>query len=93
VPKSDNEVWKWLAASLVSVILGLGGYAWGMSDVPSRAEVELRLSESQQPIVSAIQELKVELKESRTERSKMRAALATLTAQLAYLERERNKRP
>jgi len=89
----NGELWKWIAASLLSIVLGLVGYAWGMSDVPSRAEVEQRIAQSQAPVVDAIRELKAELKESRTERSKMRATLATLTAQLSYLEKERTKRP
>jgi len=89
----NTDLWKWIAASLMSVVLGLTGYAWGMSDSPTRDEMEHRITQSQAPVVSAIQELKQELKESRTERSKMRATLATLTAQLSYLERDRNKLP
>jgi len=87
--KLNGELWKWIAACLFSLVLGVSGYAWGAMRSPSRLEVDKKISQAISPLTAAVQELKVEIRESRKERAKMRATLASLTAQLVYLERQR----
>ena len=89
----SNDVWKWIAAVLVAVVISMGGYIWSIEGLIKAAvtdEINKAMAANLEPLRVRVSQLELSYTEARREHraaedriNKIESSLASIDARLA----------